>query len=371
MRPEPSVSVLVMTYQHAPFIEHSLRAVLALEGSPVEVLVWDDHSTDGTWSRITSMVAAYTGPHRVRTFRHPHNVGGAQNALSMVHAATGKLLIQSHGDDMPYPDRVVRIVDLWRRTGASMITHDVDILEHGAVQGAQLGSRPGRVVGDRPITLEELLTVPFRDELLGATMAFTRDIFDRFAPWDMDQLSAFGPGDSILPFRAALTGGLWFLDAPLTRWRQHGGQVSRFVVQPGATGDKVAQSAGHETLKAFLVVALQQRLRDIQHCIQQAPSPATVQRLAVGEPLKQHVLDGGKPPHRAPKGAPPRHPRTEAAAVRSGTERVQHIGRAELARAHQRTQITLFRTLQAWSGHRATLEDAGRVLAWPLRSVAP
>ena len=38
----------------------------------------------------------------------------------------------------------------------------------------------------------------------------------------------------------------------------------------------------------------------------------------------------GKPPRRAPKGAPPRHPRAEAAAVRSGTERVQHIRCAEL-----------------------------------------
>ena len=61
--------------------------------------------------------------------------------------------------------------------------------------------------------------------------------------------------------------------------------------------------------------------------------------LANSEPVNPFVLGGGKPPHRAPKGAPPRHPRAEAAAVWSGTERVQHIGCAELRLARPRPRV--------------------------------
>ncbi len=267
----PLVSVIVMTYRQAAFIEETLQTVLAQTYTPMEVLVWDDHSPDDTWTIIERTAVAYAGPHTLRIHRQPENLGGVDNALSAIAACRGALLIQSHGDDLPYPDRVARIVDLWQRTGASMITHDVHLYEDGQVGERQVATLPHYVPGDRQLTAERLAARSFIPEMQGATMAFERTIFDCFEPWDNDKLSVFGPGDNILPFRAALLGGLWYLDAPLTRWRQHKDQVTKQMLQVSYTDQPVDVARGRETIYAFFVTALLQRMRDLQYRMAQVP----------------------------------------------------------------------------------------------------
>ncbi len=84
--------------------------------------------------------------------------------------------------------------------------------------------------------------------------------------------------------------------------------------------------------------------------------------------MNQRVLGGGNLPRRAPKGTPPRHSRTEAAAVRSGTEGVLHIGCAELAFADRPGPAAQVATPQAWFGKPVKVrspDDRGTLTAAP------
>jgi len=63
--PEPTVTVLVMTYDHERFIAQALDSVLGQEVAfPYEILVSEDLSTDGT--RDVVVAYAQRHPDRIR-----------------------------------------------------------------------------------------------------------------------------------------------------------------------------------------------------------------------------------------------------------------------------------------------------------------
>ena len=68
------IGVLLMTYNHGPFIEQAVRSVLDQRTDfPFEILVAEDHSTDDT-PRIVARLEA-ENPGRLRVLRRGRNLG--------------------------------------------------------------------------------------------------------------------------------------------------------------------------------------------------------------------------------------------------------------------------------------------------------
>lgn len=102
----PLVSVIVTTYQHAPYIETCLRGILDQRTNfAVEVLVGDDESTDGA-REICERIAA-ENPDRIRLFlRSRKDVikvfgkpTGRANFVHLMSQARGKYVAFCEGDD--------------------------------------------------------------------------------------------------------------------------------------------------------------------------------------------------------------------------------------------------------------------------------
>ena len=95
-QPEPSLtsfrlSVLVPVYNERHVVEASLRRVLALEHeliSSLELIVVDDHSSDGTWEILQRLAASDA---RIVLLRNEQNLGKG--------AALRKAIAQSSGDN--------------------------------------------------------------------------------------------------------------------------------------------------------------------------------------------------------------------------------------------------------------------------------
>ncbi len=82
--PEPTVSVLVNTYQHVSFIRQCLDSILSQEVLfAFEILVSDDESTDGTREICIEYAKQY--PDRIRLFLHSR-----QNNIPILEKPTGK-----------------------------------------------------------------------------------------------------------------------------------------------------------------------------------------------------------------------------------------------------------------------------------------
>jgi|GEM_PF-542544 len=100
---EVKVSVAMITYNHERFIAQAIESVLMQETDfPVELVIGEDCSTDGTRAIVQEYAARY--PDKVKALLHPHNLGpahspGKNNLVSVLKACTGKYIALLEGDD--------------------------------------------------------------------------------------------------------------------------------------------------------------------------------------------------------------------------------------------------------------------------------
>ncbi|WP_018618536.1 glycosyltransferase family 2 protein [Spirosoma luteum] len=96
----PKVSVLIITYNQKNFIRQAIDSVLAQKTTfPIEILVGDDFSTDGTREIIQEYERQHPG--LVIGVLHPHNMGknGGINFLETLKLAKGEYYALIDGDD--------------------------------------------------------------------------------------------------------------------------------------------------------------------------------------------------------------------------------------------------------------------------------
>ncbi len=117
---EPMVSVVTVTYQHADYIAACVQGVLDQRTNfPVEHLIGEDESTDGTRAICEGLAAAH--PDRIRLFLRSrkdvmHIMGrptARANVKALYLAARGRYIAVCPGDDHWIdPEKLQRQVDL-------------------------------------------------------------------------------------------------------------------------------------------------------------------------------------------------------------------------------------------------------------------
>jgi glycosyltransferase involved in cell wall biosynthesis len=111
-RPSRAVSILVITRNHAPFIEQALESVEQQTSRDFEVIVIDDCSTDGTtdcvrrWKERTARDA--------EVIVNPRSFGMCENRNQFLRAARGEWIASLSGDDYYEPDRIARQLQFFR-----------------------------------------------------------------------------------------------------------------------------------------------------------------------------------------------------------------------------------------------------------------
>ena len=72
---------------------------------------------------------------------------------------------------------------------------------------------------NRSISVEDIIATAWEDTRHTATYACSKELFTRFDPIDPTKIVA--GLDHILPFRAGLLKGMYYLGQPLVQWRRH------------------------------------------------------------------------------------------------------------------------------------------------------
>ncbi len=104
-RSTPTVSVLVKSYQHAPYVRQTIESVLAQSFQDFEIVVTDDGSTDGT----ADILRGFTDP-RIRLECWPENRGISAAMNASIARARGRYLAILNSDDWALPGRLRRQV---------------------------------------------------------------------------------------------------------------------------------------------------------------------------------------------------------------------------------------------------------------------
>lgn len=96
MTQQPLVSIMIPTYNQAAWISRAIDSALAQDYPNKEIIVCDDHSTDGT----TEVLQSYHATAGVRIVRNDTNLGRVANYRHLLYdLATGSWVLNLDGDD--------------------------------------------------------------------------------------------------------------------------------------------------------------------------------------------------------------------------------------------------------------------------------
>jgi glycosyltransferase involved in cell wall biosynthesis len=212
---EVLVSVSVTTYNHAPYITQAVESVLAQEVDfPVEIIIGDDCSTDGTREILRDLQLRHPG--RIRLVLPERNLGdgGLPMFMRTLEGVRGRYVAMLDGDDYwTAPGKLrTQVSYLEEHPDCSMCFHEV-------LEVTDDGSRPPRLRNPEP--LPERLTL--RDALgscfVGACAPmFRREILDPLPAW----YAQMPFGDWPLYIIAAERGYLGYIPQPMGVYRLHG-----------------------------------------------------------------------------------------------------------------------------------------------------
>lgn len=123
----PKVSVILTSYNHEKYIREAIDSVLNQTFTDFELIVWDDASSDNSWSIIQSYEDV-----RIKAFRNPQRLmgGNVNRALELV---SGEYIAIHHSDDVWELDKLekqVAFLDAHLDVGA-VFTWVKIIDEHG------------------------------------------------------------------------------------------------------------------------------------------------------------------------------------------------------------------------------------------------
>lgn len=124
------VSVLLASYNHAPYVEAAVRSVIGMQGIAVEFLAIDDGSTDGSADILQRLSAELGFELRIR-----ENRGLVATLNELVAMSHGKYICTLASDDMMPPGRLARQV-------AWMEAHPEQVASFGQVRLLGDNDRP-------------------------------------------------------------------------------------------------------------------------------------------------------------------------------------------------------------------------------------
>ncbi len=135
----PSLSVAIAAHQAEATVSQAIQSALAQTRPPLEVIVCDDGSTDGT----SAVVERFGAP--VKLIRK-ENGGEASAKNAAARAAAGDFVVFLDADDLFEPERLEALAEL------SAIRPDLDIITTDAV--LEVAGQPVRRCYDETFTFE-------------------------------------------------------------------------------------------------------------------------------------------------------------------------------------------------------------------------
>ena len=209
---QPTVTFCLITRDHEASVADALDAARAQDFEPLEILVSDDASRDGTVDIVESAFRGYQGRHSVKLRRNDQAQGPCGNINAAMAEAEGELVVLAYGTDVSEPHRVSRLVEAWRDSGASVLASNALIADGG--EAPTLARQP---TPPHDLTLAEFVQTGGNACCFGPTLAWHRRVFDEFGPIDLNR--AMQAPDLIIPLRGLLLDGNHFIDEPLVRHR--------------------------------------------------------------------------------------------------------------------------------------------------------
>lgn len=210
----PLITFAIVAYNQEKYIREAVLGAFFQTYSPLQIILSDDCSPDGTYSIMEELARDYQGPHRIVLNRNAVNLGIGGHVNRIMELAQGEYIIVAAGDDISLPERTARTYEAFVAAEGRAMAVFSDCIEmdgNGNDKGV-VSSRPP----ERFAELPEMCRHLFRG-ITGATNAWHRSVFDVFGPMRAGIVFE----DRVIAFRASLLGEICHIAQPLVRYRRH------------------------------------------------------------------------------------------------------------------------------------------------------
>ncbi len=259
----PLVTLLLTTYKQEPFVREAVRSVLRQDYQPLQIVISDDASPDRTFDIAAEEMLQYRGPHQVRIRRNDARMRSVRHLEEVMPLVQGEFVVMAHGDDIAMPGRVSALVEAWQSQRVSMVSSNAFVIDGDGNRHVPVGAEGTA----RRIAAREIASGMWAWEMLGATLAMEPTVIRGFQP--LAGRLAVGL-DHVLPMRAAVLKGLYYVDQPLVLYRRHGGNLSKSAVNRRVG----SRTAFVEADLAFQLMVHTQWLEDISSLSAARPEDA-------------------------------------------------------------------------------------------------
>jgi glycosyltransferase involved in cell wall biosynthesis len=223
----PTVSVVVTCFNYERYVGSCVRSILQQTLQPLETIVVNDGSTDGSAAVLTSF------GDRITVIEQPNS--GLVPARNRGYAASrGDLVLFIDADDMLHPQALEEVVRAWK-PGCVKVQFELEVID---AHGIGTGKRVCYYV-------EPYGSCEVRDEFnmfatyvwpVSTGNAYSRGYLDKMFPLPVE----WGP-DGLLNTVAPLYGEVQVLTNVLGYYRVHGANNSNHGVTPDKIGKRLAK----------------------------------------------------------------------------------------------------------------------------------
>jgi glycosyltransferase involved in cell wall biosynthesis len=212
------VSFGLFVFNHEQFVREAIEGIYAQTYRPLELIVSEDASTDGSRLIIDELLGkAPAGVNIIKIYQDT-NKGLANAVNAIARHASGKVIVFGAGDDISEPNRVESSVALFTDPNVMFVHSAHSVIDKN---GRTLSSVEKNDARNGTHSLSDLINRK-GPAVLGATASYRKDVFEYFSPLRPEIVQE----DALLPFRALLLGKGRYLPEPLVRYRTHGGNIS-------------------------------------------------------------------------------------------------------------------------------------------------
>jgi len=207
------ISVAMISYQGAKYIEEQLDTILVTLGVEDEVIVSDDGSTDGT----REILAAYQEKDaRVRMIDGPKR-GVKANVENALRACEGAYIFLADQDDIWMPEKVSCVMRAFEQEGVCLVVHDA-VVTDGTCENVVLESFYS-LKGSGAGVFKNI----WRNTYIGCCMAFKRELLEEVLPIP-DYIEMHDQWIGVI--NDQLKRGTSFIPDKLIKYRRHGNNAS-------------------------------------------------------------------------------------------------------------------------------------------------